>query len=1290
MHDETANATSQPTLRRYTNTLVAVALGLAASSSFSQNISDAPLSVGGNVTPNLIISIDDSGSMAWGDLPTSDWEDRIKPNYRSPHYNKQFYNPAIIYTPPSDPDGTQLDDADFESAILGYYHSSSQQVTVDLSDSFAAIWEAYTYSKNLLNDNLISNGEGCSSNICASQRAYYFEFDESNSGCSGTDDEKAKDDDCYTKVVITAEKDEQNFANWYQYYSTRESAAKSALLRTFTEDNVSGALRVGRQSFNDFKSVQSGSASSGSGNLAVLGKNNERENLYDWIKNLDPDGGTPLRPAAVRAGEFFKQSSAYREDPSDSSSDITSCRVNAHMLVTDGAYNGSDSNVSSLSRHDNQAVELPDGRQYTPGAAHQHIYPNSQDNKSLADITFHYWATDLYGDDNDNKVSAYYETTPLDPEAPTDAEYWNPSNDPATWQHMTTYTVAFGLSGTVPVPDAAVYTQLLLGTYTNEDGGTGWPNPNRDITKADDTYHAGVNGRGGFYSASDPNSLVGSFSRILDNISARLASASTVVADSGRISSDSLLYVARYNTDEWTGQLIAYNVSDGSNFDPEATTTSGDCNENPLGTLCNEIWDAGSVNNETTLPHASRAIYTYDPSFTAGSDPAGSGIEFKFSQLNSEQLSLLSTSGGGSGGGGSTELCPVLDESHWSYNDCLNYGYNCLSVLTDLPCDGLVDPVCYEEDSEPGNWPYTWWGASTYTTCNNWGWYCEYAPIVETECPTSSGSGSSGNAEEIVNYLRGDSSEEEQNGGSLRTRTQSRLGPIFHSSPVYVGNGKDANGLQQFNFPDDLEGEGAPSYSAFVSSIASRTPIVYVGGNDGMLHAYDARRNGGNELFSYIPNALIGELNELTDPNFSSNAYVDGPIKVQDTFFNGSWGTLLVGGLRSGAQAYYALDVTDPDIAGGTSAAEDFVLWEFSDKNDADMGYSTGAAQIIRANNGKWVVLIGNGHFSEEADSYQGTGKAVLFALDAATGEVLAKIDVGQGNASNPNGLSTPTAILADDSDYNADYAYAGDLHGNMWRFDLTSSNPNDWSAALLYKTDSGQSITGAPSVGTHPNGAAGFMVYFGTGRYLGEDDLPDTTTQALYGILDEFNCSNTSSACIGKSSLRSQSVASTFGTSNSVTNNVIDWGVHKGWYLTLPSSSTSSERVAGQPQLIGPTIVFLSIVPKLDPCDDGGYNKLYALNAGNGGTTLKQLIDTNEDGVVDKNDKGTTSDDNTEIISIIETSNEDPVTELKFFADTGESNENGGCSEAVAAGINMTCFNTQSRTNRIRWRQLQ
>lgn len=1281
-----SNTTISSQLKYLSLAMTTCVVCLFANVSWSQDISDRPLSVGGNVAPNMVLTMDDSGSMGWAFITEAfEFDDYWRANHRSNSYNRLAYDPNTVYVPPLNADGSPLPDANFNNAIMGFYHPTANQITRNLNNNFAMPLEIYRVDKFLGDERFI--GLFCTAEFCTSERAHYYEFDASNANCTTDEEDQAKDNDCYTKVVITEVDQQQNFANWYQYYSTRESAAKSALLRVLTEDNISGNIRVARQSINEYQSVRSGPKDSGVNYPGLLSENSERENLYDWIRDLEPAGGTPLRSAVVRAGEFFTQDQAYREDPSDPNSNILSCRANAHLLVSDGAWNGL--NPAAPAQHDNVGANgtpyvLPDGKTYTPGEVGQIIYPEESTSRSVADYAFHYWATDLYGDSSDNKVSPYWPSRDIDPENPSVEEYWNPAADPATWQHMTTYSIGFGLSGTIPVPDAEVYSALIEGSFTDDGGntvsaynafGTGtsvWPAPTNDETRSDDAYHAGINGRGGFYPASNPTALVGSLGEILNNINERDASASTVVADSGRISQDSLLYVARYNTDEWNGQLIAFDISDGSEFDPGSTTISG-CNANSLGTLCGEVWDAGAINTEASLPHATRNIFTYDPNFNEGENPVGTGIEFRFASLNDDQKSLLSTVS--TGGSNETLLCPVLDESHRQYNRCINNNRSCLSVLSDLPCEDLVSPTCYVPVQN-----------NDYTRCINEGKRCGRVILEVTDCPVSGTTGA-GNAEEVVNYLRGDSSNEEQNSGFFRTRNTLRLGPIFHSSPAYVGNGSDANGLQQFDFPDDLE---SASYSSFVSSIAGRTPVVYVGANDGMLHAYNAERSGGNELFSYVPNAVMSELNDLVDPEFTSNAYVDGPIKTQDAFIGGSWATILVGGLRSGAQAYYALDITDPDATGNANAAADLVLWEFSDKNDADMGFSTGAAQIVRANNGKWIVLVGNGHLSETADDYPGSGKAVLYALDAETGAIVAKIDVGQGNASNPNGLSTPTAILGDTDDLNVDFAYAGDLHGNMWRFDLTDANPSNWGATLLYTTDSGQPITGAPTVGSHPNGAVGNVIYFGTGRYLGENDLPDTNQQTLYAILDEYTCTNSATACISRSNLVQQSVASNFGTSASVTDNAIDWNTQDGWFFDLPTGSASSERVAGQPQLVGPSVVFLTIVPKLNPCDDGGFNNLYVLNRGNGGTTLTQLIDRNQDGMVDENDQRTNSAGEQEVVSIIRTSNDDPVTELKFFADIGEENQNGGCSEAVAAGINMTCFSNGSRSNRIRWRQLQ
>ncbi|MGH8579230.1 MAG: pilus assembly protein [Gammaproteobacteria bacterium] len=339
----------------------------------------------------------------------------------------------------------------------------------------------------------------------------------------------------------------------------------------------------------------------------------------------------------------------------------------------------------------------------------------------------------------------------------------------------------------------------------------------------------------------------------------------------------------------------------------------------------------------------------------------------------------------------------------------------------------------------------------------------------------------------------------------------SKLGDSVYSSPAFVG-------APMARYPDNWgpgEPENAKPYSAFKSSKTGRAPMVYVGANDGMLHGFDAK--DGSERFAYVPASVFKNLNKLTDPNYNSNHrfYVDDSPIVSDAFFGGSWHTVLVGGLRGGGQGIYALDVTSPPAAADTEddvAAK--VLWELTDATYpelADLGYSYSDPSIVRLHNGKWAVVFGNGYNNSEDDTLTGgakstSGNAVLYIVDVADGSVIAKIDTKKGylqdpkNSSppvatdplRPNGLATPAPIDAN-GDYIVDYVYAGDLFGNLWKFDVNKMTTSQWdvdygsganpaplftacfgTSCTIGATSNYQPITTRPEVGRHPTQPVG------------------------------------------------------------------------------------------------------------------------------------------------------------------------------------------------------------------------
>ncbi len=313
-------------------------------------------------------------------------------------------------------------------------------------------------------------------------------------------------------------------------------------------------------------------------------------------------------------------------------------------------------------------------------------------------------------------------------------------------------------------------------------------------------------------------------------------------------------------------------------------------------------------------------------------------------------------------------------------------------------------------------------------------------------------------AQSTVEYLRGREIE------GFRARTK-KLGDVVHSAPLLVGN------------------------------------TIFVGANDGMLHAFDAAY--GNERFAYVPNLVFERLRFLRETNYHHLFFVDA-TPTAAVAVGSEDKAILIGGLGKGGKGYFALDITNADSVTGSTGETDvaeMVLWEYprAGVGDDDLGYSYSKAYTVQsyATGNDWIVVFGNGYDSPN-------GHAVLYVLDLE-GNILRKLDTGAGSC---NGLSTPSLVDVD-NDYRVDYAYAGDLKGNLWKFDLRDPDPANWAVAFsaggipqpLFQAV-GQSITAKPDVMRHCV-KHGYMVVFGTGRYLGDSDRGDDSVQTLYGIWD-------------------------------------------------------------------------------------------------------------------------------------------------------------------------------------------
>lgn len=433
-------------------------------------------------------------------------------------------------------------------------------------------------------------------------------------------------------------------------------------------------------------------------------------------------------------------------------------------------------------------------------------------------------------------------------------------------------------------------------------------------------------------------------------------------------------------------------------------------------------------------------------------------------------------------------------------------------------------------------------------------------------------------------YIAGTRTLEKANGGKLRDRTN-LLGDIVSSSPAYVSN----------------------------------TDTVYVGANDGMLHAFDAA--DGRELFAYIPNGISWSgLASLSRPDYSHRYFVDGPIVVS-SLAQTPGENILVGALGKGGKGLFALDVTAPASFG----TGDF-KWEI-DGTDADMGLVQSKPIIAQLNNGVTALIVSNGVNSTN-------GHAVLMVYNLDTGAPITKIDTGVGSAvtdsADSNGLSAPVAWDADGNG-TVDYVYAGDMLGNVWKFNLGASSPGDWSVAnggepLFQATHTAadgtvtrQPITSGMTVALHPKTFKTWL-FFGTGRLMTVGDMSNYEVQSLYGIIDD----GTELVRDGDDANLTMRTLQAAGTSGGrpvrafQAKEALPFG-SKGWYVDLlnpPNATVEGERVVSDTQLLGDVLVVSSVVPLASACDPNGRGYLNGLDAFTGTSSEPSLFDLNGNGI--------------------------------------------------------------------------
>ncbi|HUM94998.1 MAG TPA: PilC/PilY family type IV pilus protein [Candidatus Competibacter sp.] len=867
----------------------------------------------------------------------------------------------------------------------------------------------------------------------------------------------------------------QNIANWYQYSRRRSFVAKGALGKVITTfPNFRYGISVLNQwsgAWPDRLFYQMPTAAQppyDTHNTDLLRK------LYGfrWTSS-----GTPLQAALDRAGKYFQNTLSGKPTPILPAESGGQCQQNFSLLTTDGFWNGTI--PSDLGDEDG------DGRSGT-----------------VADVAYKYYRNDLSS--LDNKVLKTKQDL-------FDTKYM--------WQHMVTFTIGFGVDGLLKYPpnngsgwpDEVLPIDENLLKYgdppNNTEKNTNWGDPTVSGTtpaKIDDMWHAAYNGRGDFISARSPDELVEGLRQALSSIQARVGSAAALSLNPGFITNttNTRAYLARFNSGDWTGQLLGITMNGDGTFN-----------------LTTPLWNTGDPASAfASMSPTTRKIFTRKPD--------GTGIEFKWDQLDATQQAMLNKN-------------PTTNAADTKGPQRLEF----------LRGKGVAA------------------GDAVWLKTN-----------------------------------------------AFRERA-SMLGAIVHSDPFFVDGSDDGT-----------------------------ASVVYIGANDGMLHAIDAAT--GAELFAYIPTAVFKRLNAIPDRNFSYQPTVDGSAVVRKIGNK----KILVGTLRGGGQSIFALDVTNP----GSFSAND-ILWEYSDN---DLGYTFSKPTIAQMGNGQWAVFIGNGYNNTEDDDLavagaQGasaTGNAALYILPLKADlklDTVIKLDTGKGLAtstdSKPNGLATPAVIFNPVEPKTVLAVYAGDLQGNLWKFDLSGSasaiayNSSNCAAANnckpLFNAKNAdnvvQAITVRPEVDVHPY--RGYLVYFGTGKYFEATDNSNLNqpTQSLYAVWDRAwgEVSGDPSLSVAGSLLpqtRAHLLQQTIiakvpfpAPDNHLFSYVtsaeqINWhpemtsnpsgtppATHLGWYLDLKFGNDNlGEKQVTSGRLLDKKIVFNSTIPSSSLCDAGGSSNQFILDA--------------------------------------------------------------------------------------------
>ena len=362
--------------------------------------------------------------------------------------------------------------------------------------------------------------------------------------------------------------------------------------------------------------------------------------------------------------------------------------------------------------------------------------------------------------------------------------------------------------------------------------------------------------------------------------------------------------------------------------------------------------------------------------------------------------------------------------------------------------------------------------------------------------------------------------------------------------------------------------------------------MVYVGGNDGMLHAFyaetDLTKTVGNnnalkaarEAWAFVPTAVMSKMPALASVNYDNGHqyFVDGSPVMADVYDKGEgkWKTILVGGFNKGGKGYYALDITDPEAPKA--------LWQTS---DTSMGYSYGKPLVTKLPDGTWAVMLTSGYNNSSNRGY-------VYVLNALKGTFIQTMvnPSGSGMKDLNNFVKDPVG------DNTTELFYGGDIEGNIWRYKWNGSSYTGAKVVQLLGSDgSPQPITTRLELVQGQGGSSLPRILVATGKMYGFSDMTTTKPQTIYGFDDKLEGYNSSSF---RGQLKESKLTNVTGASGQATRTlqcldsaaVCNDGA-KGWFVELPDTG---ERVNVDLRLAGSTLVVASNVPSDQPCSAGGH----------------------------------------------------------------------------------------------------